>query len=207
MKVFKRIFFPEGNYNKKLYKKYITYSFISNIFVGMESSIATHNMLNTININNDVTRTFNYIGKDVIGQMGGMLYMARLSKNADKKPKKFLLFSNIIQQLSFVMICFTPITPEYFLPIAGAANILTNLSFVGIGAINAKCICNLSEDNNVGELYAKISMVNMLSSSTGLMSGLYIISALPDYISKISILPILAILRIYTFNKAVEDII
>ena len=47
-------------------------------------------------------------------------------------------------------------------------NILSNLSSTGFGAVNAKCISKLAIDNNIMELYSKITIVNTIGSSIGL---------------------------------------
>ena len=130
-----------------------------------------------------------------------------MSEKADKNPKNFLLYSNILQQSSYIFMSATPLFSSYFLPIAGISNIFSNISFTGFGAINAKCIQNLSLDNNTGEIYSKIAAVNTLGSSVGLLCGLGIIAIIPDYNTRLLITPILASLRIFTYNRAIKGLI
>jgi hypothetical protein len=206
MKFIKKLLFPLGKKHKN-YNQFIGWSFISNILVSAQSVIATHSMLHSINTDSEMSRTINYVGKDIIGQIGGLFYLANIGKKIDQKPEKFLLYSNIIQQSSFISITMTPLAPEYFLPIAGMSNILTNISYTSYGAINAKCIQKLSLDDNVGEIYAKISIVNTIGSSIGLLLGLYITVKLPDYNNRLAILPLLGIFRVYTYQKAIKNLI
>jgi len=133
--------------------------------------------------------------------------MAKMGKKADKDSVKFLNYSNIMQQSSYMMICITPFIPEYFLPVAGMSNILSNISFTGYGAINAKCIQKLASDDNIGEIYGKISVINTLGSSIGLVLGLGITAWCPDHSYRLALLPFLAVGRIYTFNRAIRGII
>jgi hypothetical protein len=205
MNVFKKIVLPIGKYHP-LYPKYIKYSFLSNIFSSAQSAIITDNMLYAINTNSETIRTINYIGKDIIGQLGGLIVLSKVGNLADEKPKSFLVYSNIIQQTGNISTCLTPFFPSYFLPIAGISNILSNLSFTGFGAVNAKCIGNMS-NNNVGELYSKISLVNTLGSSLGLLLGLCINILIPDYSKRTGIVCILGFLRIYTYNKGIKDLL
>ena len=200
------LFFPTGKVHPK-YTQYVGWSFISNVLVSAESAMSTHSMLNAIGTCSETVRTANYIGKDIIGQFGGLLYMAKMGKQADKKPVNFLFYTNILQQFAYFSLCATPMTPEYFLPIAGASNIFINVSFIGFGAINAKCIQTLAVDGNVGEIYSKISVINTLGSSIGLLLGIGLIAAVPDHTTRLLIIPIIALGRVATFNRAVKDLI
>lgn len=194
----------------KMHPKYISYmkwSFLTNVCVSAESALVTHNMLQVVGLQNDLIRTINYIGKDVIGQIGGLAYMSKMATSADKKPGKFLLYSHVIQQASFLLTFATPLFPAYFLPIAGTSNILTNISFTGYGALNAKAIQELAVDGGVGEIYAKITGVNTLGSSIGLGLGIGLTALIPSYTARLMLIPCLAAVRIYSFNKALSGLV
>lgn len=201
------LIYPSGKYHIG-YTKYVGWSFLSNIVVSIEGVLSTHSMLSAISISNsEAVRTANYIGKDIIGQIGGLAYMSKMGQRADKESRKFLLYSNIIQQSSYITTCMTPFFPSHFLWVAGGANIATNIAFTGFGAINAKCIQKLSQDNNVGEIYAKISVINTIGSSLGMMLGIGISATIPDHGTRVLLVPILGLLRTYTYRKAIEDIL
>ena len=205
----KKLIHPSGKYNKN-YLNYVGWSFISNTVASIQQTLVAHNMLLCINTNSstEIVRTMNYVGKDIIGQLGSLGYMAKMANNADKNPNKFLAYSNISQQTSYIITCITPIMePKWFLPVAGGANIMSNISFAGFGAINAKCISTLSEGDNVGEIYAKIAVINTLGSSLGMVMGISIVALVPECGVRLCLIPILGVLRILTFNRAVKGII
>lgn len=206
MNHFRTLLFPLGKVHKK-YKQYVGWSFVSNILISAESALATHSMLYAIDSGSETIRTVNYIGKDIIGQIGGLAYMANMGKKADEQPRQFLLYSSVSQQSAYLLMCTTPMLPDYFLTLAGTSNILSNISFTGFGAINAKCIKTLATDNNMGEIYAKVSVINTMGSSIGLFLGLGIIAVIPDHSSRLCIIPILAAGRIFTFSRAIRDLI
>lgn len=207
MNTIRKLIYPSGKYNKK-YINYLKWTFISNVIVSSESVIATHSMLSVISSDYaDSTRTLNYVGKDIIGQIGSLGYMAKMSYKSDSEPRKFLLYSNLIQQSSYLLTTITPICPLYFIFIAGGANIASNISFTGFGAINAKCIQRLSEDDNIGEIYSKLTIVNTIGSSMGMILGIGITSLMPEYEYRIMLIPVLGILRSYTINKAINGLI
>lgn len=201
---FKKIILPSGKYNKQ-YVNYIKWSFVSNVIVSTESVISVHCMLSAIETNSNTMMTVNYVGKDIVGQIGGLFYMYKMGSKADKEPKKFLLYSNLLQQSSFFINCLTPYFNPYFIIFAGIANIMLNISFVGFGAINAKCIQKISLENNVGEIYSKISVLSTIGSSIGMIIGLSLLPLSEPVL--ISLIPVLGGLRIYSYNKAIEKII
>lgn len=207
MNEIKKMIFPCGKYHSQ-YGRYIGWSFISNVIISVENVLSTHSILSAVSIDNtELVRTANYVGKDVIGQIGGLWYMSKIGEKADKDPKKFLLYSNIIQQSTYIANCITPIFPNHFLYIAGVANAAANISFTGFGAINTKCIKELAIDNNIGEIYSKITVVNTIGSSLGMVFGLYLTSLFPEHESRLCLIPILGIIRVYTYRKAIKNII
>ena len=205
---FKNIIYPHGKVNKN-YGKYVAWSFFSNIIISIESVLSTHSMLSIVGqASSELTLSVNYIGKDIIGQLGGLYYMNRMGQKADIDSKKFIKYSMAFQQCSIFMECVTPLLPIYtFIPVAGLANVGKNIAFTGIGAVNAKIISKLSEDNNIGEIYAKIAVLNTLGSTIGMSIGLIITANLPDHTMRLCLMPFLTIIRIYSYNKAIDGLI
>ncbi len=77
----------------------------------------------------------------------------------------------------------------------------------GFGAVNAICIQKLATDNNIGELYAKLSIINMIGSSIGLAVGVAITMFVPDHTTRLCLTPVLAAGRIYSLNRAVRTVL
>lgn len=152
-------------------------------------------------------QTWNYVGRDVLGQLGGLLVISGLTKQTDKHPTKFLWVSHVFQQASMGLLMCTPsLTPEWFLPVAAVANVCANVSFIGYGSINAKCIQKLSaEKNNVGELYSKLTVHQTLGSTLGLSLGM-LLNEHWSCNSGILFLG-LGIVRVYCCNKAVRNVL
>lgn len=202
-----------------LYYRYMGYQFLSNVFVSAQVAISTHNMLQVISSCEGAMRTVNYIGKDVFGQLGSLLYMSKLGFQADQNPGKFLFKSHVIQQSSFLLVFATPLLPEgMFLPMAGLASVMSNISFTGYGALNAKAIQELSSKNmqgvddmnsmnNTGEIYSKITTVNTLGSTIGLALGIGISFLVPSYTLRLCLVPLLAYARVYTFNQSIRGLV
>ena len=204
----KSLVIPSGKISPH-YKKFVMWSFASNVLVSMQTAMTTHSMLDVIGSveGGETIRTVNYIGKDIIGQVGSLMYMAKMGEKSDSEPERFMTHAGVIQQMSLGMMAITPlISNSVFLPVAGMANLMSNISFTGYGAINAKCIQEMS-DGNIGEMYAKITTVNTMASSLGLGLGIGMCYAIPDHATRACVVPLIGVARIYTFKKAIEDII
>jgi glutamate N-acetyltransferase/amino-acid N-acetyltransferase len=200
--------YPCGKVHKN-YGKYVGWSCISNVVISIESVLSTHTMLSVVGqTNSDITLSINYIGKDIVGQLGGLWYMHKIGQKVDKESSKFINYSIFFQQSAVIMECATPLLPiGMFIPIAGIANVGKNIAATGMGAVNARVIQKLAEDNNIGEIYAKISILNTLGSTIGMAIGLLIAARVPDHSMRLGLMPFFTVFRIYSYNKAVDELI
>jgi hypothetical protein len=205
-RLLQKLFMPTGKTSPE-YIKFMGWSFVSTALVSVQTAMSTHSMLDVVG--DSSYRSFNYIGKDIIGQVGGLYYMTHMGVQSDQKPLKFLWYSNAVQQSSYFIMSATPlVSSDLFLPMAGFSNTLANISFTGYGAINAKCIRHLSiNGENTGEIYARITTMNTLASSIGLTVGVAVCMCIPEPEYRTALMPIVGLARVHAFNKAIEDII
>lgn len=203
----KKLYMPTGKVHP-LYTQYVSWSFLSNAIVSAEYVMSTHSMLSVLGQSSSQTSfSASYIGKDIFGQIGGVMYMSRIGRSADTAPQNFVRRSLCIQQTAMAVECATPFLPlTGFIPVAGMANISQNIASTSIGAVNAKIIQKLSH-NNVGEIYAKVSILNTLGSSIGMSAGLGVVYAIPCHETRLVIMPLLAVARIYTYNRAIRHLV
>lgn len=184
------------------------YLFMSGCFSllsSVEVSLTTHCLLKGSGISAvDTAHTaiYSYIGKDVVGQIGGLAIVGRISKKIDSNPKKYvnIVFaiyqSSILLELSTLFVS----SPLLYLTVGSISNIGKNIGWIGFGSINAKCIQLESvtsgneskEGSGVAEVYSKIAIVNSVSSSVGLSIGMGIIY-LFDLYSISYLLPVVSV--------------
>lgn len=160
----------------------------------------------TAAVANQLSVSYNYIGKDIIGQLGGMVYMNKYGHNADSDKRRFIRNNVAIQQGATFLECATPLLNiSGFLPIAAVANVGKNITFAGFGAINATVIQQLAVDNNIGEIYSKIAVINTLASTLGMCAGLIIAAFVPSHsLRLVLVMPVIAACRIVSYNKSVR---
>jgi hypothetical protein len=172
----------------------------------MESVITTHNVLNGVS-QDESSRTMNYIGRDVIGNMGSFLFVSSIGKGADEDPKKFMKKVHITQQLSYILTNIAAFNPDMFLLYAGSASTLISISSIGFGMVNAKCIQALStKNNNTAEVYSHLALTNTLGASLGMLTAIILTTHVNNSSVLVSCMPIIAIGRIWCYNKAIDQV-
>lgn len=177
----------------------------------VSSVISTNSMLNSI-VGTTPTYTSviatTYIGKDIIGQLGGLSYAWKTGKKADEQPTKYITKGGIIQQASFYLENASVLIPQsganFVLPFLGLSSTLKNVSFIAIGAVNANNLQKLSS-GNIGAFYSKVASLNTLASTFGMITGIAILHFIPSYeVRTFLILPILSGISIYSLRKATK---
>lgn len=153
--------------------------------------------------------SINYIGKDMLGQIGSLLIINKVGKYIDRDPKKFLSVCMMIQQCSVFVECATPLFPlEYFIYIAALSNVGKCISFTGFGGINVKAINKLAvSGDNTGEIYSKLTMINTVTTSIGMGCGLLLTTYIPDHYMRLKLLPFLGFLRYYSMKMSLKGIL
>jgi hypothetical protein len=192
------------------FRQFACWSFATNVFASIESIMSSHSMLNVVaKADTEVLMTVNYMAKDILGQLGGIIYISKMGSAFDKYPRTIANHAMTAQQTAIVIECLTPLLPlTYFIPVAGVANMVKNISFTGFGGVNTKILSQLAnKDLGIGELYSKLTIVNTVASTIGMICGLGLIAKVPDDTVRMSLMPFIIGARIFTFNRAIKGLI
>ena len=189
-------------------KNYLKWMAIHSFSSSISSVISTNSMLSSIMVKPCYTSIVatNYIGKDIIGQLGVLMYVWKTGKNSDKYPLKYITKGGIVLQASFFLENSAPLitNSSLVLPFLGFCSILKNISFISIGAVNAKNIQKISK-GNIGEFYSKVASINTIASTMGMLVGIGIIYLIPSYnIRSYVILPVTGIISMYSLRKGTK---
>jgi Protein of unknown function, DUF647. len=148
--------------------------------------------------------TYNYIGKDILGQLGGLTVSFLQRKKTDQSPNKQGIKSVFFQQGAILTeLCLNFLPASSFLMVAGGANVMKNISWIGMGSFTNKILFSLS-DKNVGELYTLLSICNTLSSSGGMLLGTGCISVFPNPIHRVILFSIFSGLQWVCFRQLMK---
>jgi hypothetical protein len=172
----------------------------------VSSVISTNSMLSSVTgttpeFSSVVTTT--YIGKDIIGQLGGLGYAWKTGKTADKQPSKYITKASLIQQASFYLETASVFVTDksMVMPFLGMCSTMKNVSYISIGAVSANNIQKISP-KNIGEFYARVASINTLTSSFGMLAGILSIHYMPN--TNMYILPVMSVISVYSLRKATE---
>ena len=114
----------------------------------------------------------NWILKDGLGQLGGVMF-ASYSKNlSDSTPKSYRLMSNVLLNVSCLIEILTPLVPALFLPIASIANIGKNISWIAGSATQASIHKSFIKQENLGDVTAKAGAQSIAASTIGTGLGI-----------------------------------
>lgn len=165
--------------NMKLINKYYLYSFSSSFLNGLQMTLSSSLFLQKLNIFDESSiRMYNFFGRDIVGQIGGAFFALKYIKKFNNPTKKIInnvcLFQSSII-FSESLIYFLPI--NLAIPTVFIVNIGKNISWLSLGALNQYNMKKLSFDNdNLPEIYSKLSIINTFGYSFGMISGIYIYS-------------------------------
>ena len=153
--------------------------------------------------------TTTYIGKDVIGQFGGLLCAMKLGKKVNNNTVKYALVGTILQQVAIYLEYFSVFikNDNFILPFLGVTSAIKNISFITTGAVNATNLQELTkkEEINMGELYSKVAGINTLSSTFGMLIGMGLIHVVPSFtIRTYIVLPTLSLLSLWSISSATK---
>ncbi len=199
-------------------RQYLKWTAINSFSTSVSSVISTNSMLSSITSEGPSYSsiiTANYIGKDIIGQLGGLMYAWKTGKTADTQPLKYITKGVCVLQASFYIENLAPLVTNklFVLPFLGFSSTLKNISFISIGAVNANNLQKLASvsqratqcasTSNIGECYSKAASINTLSSTLGMICGIGIIYFIPSYTVRTTvILPIMSVISIYSLRKS-----
>jgi len=183
------------------------YLFVSTVCSSCQSVFVTNAMLTSLtDMDSSQTRVLQFVGKDIIGQLGSLLVMSGLSTTVDSKPRRFVRLAHVLQQGSMGFMYLAPLYPQWFLTIGGVSNMLASVSFMCFGALNAKCIqVAAAEKGNAGELYARLTIQQTLASTLGLGLGLGLktVCPLPDEVYFV----LFGLGRVWSYNKGLSTVL
>ncbi len=203
-------FLPSGNEGMKV-GKYMAWNFAFNVCSSINNVLSTHAIMASLSSAKDNSSgniTYNFIGREIVGQFGGIAISLLNNRKVNANPLKYGRSGVVIQQLATFVELLSPFIPErFFIPVVGAANIGKNIAWIRNGAINARCINEISKNrNNPSEVYTHISAINTCASTIGLMVGIQLTNYLPNHYARLLTCPVLTCIQLFTFSKALKSL-
>ena len=118
---------------------------------------------------------WNWVVKDGIGQLGGVLVASRLShlsKTLDADPKRWRMTAAVLLDLAAGLEIVAPLAPmQWLLPLAVTANLLKNVGFLTASASRAALHQSLAVTGNLADVTAKAGSQGMAAGTLGTFLG------------------------------------
>ncbi len=134
----------------------------------------------------------NWIIKDGIGQIGGIVFASVVNDRFDANPKRWKMVATISLDLSCGLELLAPLAPGYFLAIASLANVGKNVCFLSASASRAAIHNSFAKRENLADITAKAGSQFIVTSILGTGLGILLSTALGS--SWTSLAPICATL-------------
>lgn len=166
------------------YGRYATGHFVSSVFSSAGGVLSMQALLHAVGLGVGaipLAAALNWVIKDGLGQLGGVIFASMVNNRFDADPKKWRLFASISMELSSLLEFITPLYPHYFLPIASVANVGKNISFLAASASRAAIHNSYAVNENLADVTAKAGSQSIFASTigTGMLYMFFYIGEMP----------------------------
>ena len=122
--------------------------------------------------------TLNWVIKDGLGQLGGIVFVSLMGNRFDLHPKQFRFLSGFVLKMAMLVELMTPLFPRMFLVLAALCTAAKNVSWMACSASRAPLLKLLGKGNNLGDLTGKAASQLTITSMLGMATGVGISEAL-----------------------------
>lgn len=166
-------FLPAG-YPSSVSRPYLGYSswqMGASIASSLNMVLATQSLLFAIGLGAGsipMAAALNWIIKDGLGQVGGVLYASMVNNKFDADPKRWRMVSALALDGAIALEIATPLFPTHFLLLASIANIGKNVAWLSASATRANMHQSFSKVGNLADVTAKAGSQSIAASILGI---------------------------------------
>jgi hypothetical protein len=156
------------------YAPYASWTAAGLTFSSIAGVLSTQSLLYAIGVGAGsipLAAALNWVLKDGLGQLGGVLYAALINNRFDADPKKWRFLSALAQDASTLLEVLCPLMPALFLPLAAIANVGKNVSWLSASATRAGIHQVLSLRGNLADVTGKAGSQSIAASTAGTILG------------------------------------
>ncbi|KAF9437434.1 hypothetical protein BGZ76_000755 [Entomortierella beljakovae] len=168
------------------YWAFAKWQFIHNVAGSVTAVISTQSLLFAMGLGAGsipMAAALNWIIKDGLGQLGGVVYASFVSDKFDSEPKRFRFQATVAMQGANLLELLTPLWPGYFLAIASISNIGKNMAWLASSATRAQMNKTFALRDNLGDITGKSGSQTTAAGLVGTGLGV-IIAAFMSFVSE-----------------------
>lgn len=174
------MFLPQG-YPTSVHHKYLSFSlwaFVQNVIGSCIGALSTQALLISMGYHSQSVLgsavTLQWIIKDALGHLGGILTAGWLGKRFDIEAKKLRFISIFSMYIASAIEMSSLLFPGMFLFFASLANIIKNVTWIVNSATRASLLLQFSVTKQLGDLTAKSASQNTAAGLIGTGFGILI---------------------------------
>ena len=169
--------------------------------------LSTQQLLLAFGVNSlTASAALNWIVKDGIGQVGGIMFAGKVGQRFDINIKYYRWVSAMSLNASCALEMLTPCFPGLFLPIAGLANAGKNVSCLAGSASRAAIHLNFAASNNLADITAKTGSQNTATGLLGSTFGIMLGYLSGDFLSSCVLFSMLSAAHVYATLRSTDKI-
>jgi hypothetical protein len=156
------------------YARYAGWSFVAMAFSSAGGVLSMQSLLYAVGVGAGsvpLAAALNWVIKDGLGQLGGVLYAALVNTRFDSDPKRWRLVSALASDAATALEVCTPLFPGAFLPMAAVANIGKNVAWLSASATKAGLHQALAVGGNLADVTGKAGSQTIAASTLGTLLG------------------------------------
>ncbi|KAK9768492.1 hypothetical protein K7432_000831 [Basidiobolus ranarum] len=172
-------FLPKG-YPHSVSKEYLPFTswqFLQNICGSTTGVLSTQSLLFAVGLGSGsipLAAALNWIIKDGLGQLGGVVYASVTSDRFDSDPKRHRFYATVAMQCASLLELTTPFFPGMFLVIASFSNIGKNIAWLASAATKAQLNKTFALRDNLGDITGKSGSQSTAAGLAGTGLGIAI---------------------------------
>jgi hypothetical protein len=189
--------------------QYLGWNFLAILTSSATGVLASHQLLSHIDlINSDgFAITYNYIGRDVVGQLGGLLFVTKWAPNLTINPMRSGVKFSALTSLSLLLeigITILPYTSQSLIGLS-LCNIGKNLGWIGMSGVNIKCLQTFDDEKiQLSQLYTQFNVTMTLASTIGMGVGLGLSKLQVLYPGVTLIAPLLSLVSLLSYRRSLQ---
>lgn len=168
------------------YVPYMTWRALKHFFGGAMGVFTTQTLLTSVGVSRNRATpgavAINWILKDGAGRVGKMLF-ARQGKKFDYDLKQLRFTGDLLMELGAGIELVTAVLPQFFLPLACAANVAKNVGAVTSTSTRTPIYKAFAKGENIGDVTAKGECVGNIADLLGTGLGIMISKRSPSLVT------------------------
>eukprot|EP00850_Spirogloea_muscicola_P016694 SM000137S00472 [mRNA] locus=s137:311893:315848:+ [translate_table: standard] len=135
----------------------------------------------------------------------GKLACSSMGTRMDAEPKRWRIFADVMFDVGAGLEVLSPLAPQHFLAVAGAANMAKGMGLVSARSTRLPIYASFAREGNLSDLYAKGEAISTLSNILGIAIGIRLASTVcSTHARKLAVAPLLSAVHLWCVTQEMK---